>query len=626
MTQRANPSVNRPVEAFKSAGAIALAGGTENGWISPADSPSDISIQDRAIFQENLEAFEENSQSDSLEVFIAPGEAFVFGSWIAKDTETSVSLAPSTSNQTIYVGWNNNESNDVIIGPNEAFNNGPNDTDQRIPLYEFDTDGSGVTSVSDMRQIGKALEPNKISVGEELGLPVYSDPANAEAKEGNIIFIEESQYTNLIDGIAVYFNGEWRRTRKTNQEIRDHVLGDSVTSSGGVSVSYDGTDLTIDGATQYTDSDSRDAVLPNILGGNALTANLDTSSSPSEVTLDVDNGAIKLDEIDESIAPTWTGSHTFEQAISQNQSPSADNDVATKEYVDSTDEGLDIKGSSRVATERDIDLTSTTDPNPVDDVTLADGDRVLVKEQADATENGIYNAVTATDPSTWTRSSDADEDVEITNGFFTFVEEGLENSSIGFVIVDDNPTLGTDPINFSPFSDAGQTGAGTALTKTGDTISHSDTSSQADVSASNGAAVTDLVFDDQGHTTSADTTDFDSRYVQEDGDTISGTLTVTGEIDASSAEQIISATYPTLTDAKNASVSEGAVVYIADEESLYIRDSDSFEKVPTFDIIKDWVNNESDVPKADVARGFEARTDYPNNPGSGRVVFRTDKT
>jgi len=272
MTQRANPSVNRPVEAFKSAGAIALAGGTENGWISPADSPSDISIQDRAIFQENLEAFEENSQSDSLEVFIAPGEAFVFGSWIAKDTETSVSLAPSTSNQTIYVGWNNNESNDVIIGPNEAFNNGPNDTDQRIPLYEFDTDGSGVTSVSDMRQIGKALEPNKISVGEELGLPVYSDPANAEAKEGNIIFIEESQYTNLIDGIAVYFNGEWRRTRKTNQEIRDHVLGDSVTSSGGVSVSYDGTDLTIDGATQYTDSDSRDAVLPNILGGNALTA------------------------------------------------------------------------------------------------------------------------------------------------------------------------------------------------------------------------------------------------------------------------------------------------------------------------------------------------------------------
>ena len=129
MTQRANPSVNRPVEAFKSAGAIALAGGTKDGWISPADETSDISVQDPAIDDDVLTAFEQSSTIDSTTVTIGPGEGFVFGSWIVKDTETEVDLAPSTPGQIVYLGWNNNEANDVIIGLTDSFNNGQNDVD-----------------------------------------------------------------------------------------------------------------------------------------------------------------------------------------------------------------------------------------------------------------------------------------------------------------------------------------------------------------------------------------------------------------------------------------------------------------------------------------------------------------
>jgi len=192
MTQRANPSVNRPTEAFKTAGAIALAGGTEDGWISPSDETSDISIQDPAISDEDLSAFTESSVTDSTTITIDPGEAFVFGSWIVKDTETEVELAPSTPDQTVFLGWNNNEANDVIIGLVDDFNNGPNDVDQRIPLYDFDTDASGVTSVTDRRYLGKRINAANISIAETLGLPVYSGTTNADSEQGSAIYIDGS--------------------------------------------------------------------------------------------------------------------------------------------------------------------------------------------------------------------------------------------------------------------------------------------------------------------------------------------------------------------------------------------------------------------------------------------------
>jgi len=145
------------------------------------------------------------------------------------------------------------------------------------------------------------------------------------------------------------------------------------------------------------------------------------------------------------------------------------------------------------------------------------------------------------------------------------------------------------------------------------------------VSAAAGSAVTDVELDEYGHTTSVSTTDLDQRYVESSGDEISY-LTVTGSIDASTANELLTATYTTLTNAEGASLSEGALVYVSDEESLYLQDSDDLVEVPTIEAVQTWVNNNADVPIADVARGFEARTDYPSNPESGRVVFRTDKT
>ena len=90
-------------------------------------------------------------------------------------------------------------------------------------------------------------------------------------------------------------------------------------------------------------------------------------------------------------------------------------------------QGLDIKSSVRAATTTDITLSGT---QTVDGVVLVAGNRVLVKNQTNASQNGIY-VVSA---STWTRAIDAEANGELTAGSFTFVEEGTYNSDSGWVI------------------------------------------------------------------------------------------------------------------------------------------------------------------------------------------------
>lgn len=110
---------------------------------------------------------------------------------------------------------------------------------------------------------------------------------------------------------------------------------------------------------------------------------------------------------------------------------------------------IDWKESARAAADSNIDLSSSSDPNPVGGVTLNDGDRVLLKSQSTASENGLYSAVTATDPTTWTRTTDADEDQEVTAGMAVPIEEG-DNAGVRYVLTTSNPiTVGSTGLTFS---------------------------------------------------------------------------------------------------------------------------------------------------------------------------------
>jgi hypothetical protein len=146
--------------------------------------------------------------------------------------------------------------------------------------------------------------------------------------------------------------------------------------------------------------------------------------------------------------------------------------IATKGYVDAARQGLDVKQSVRVATTAPINLSADLEAGDlIDGVTLVAGDRVLVKNQSTAIENGIYVAVSSGAAS---RSSDANgtaDTGELLPGTFTFVEEGTVNSDKGFVVSTNGTiTIDVTQIAWTQFSGAGSFEAGDGISQTGNTI------------------------------------------------------------------------------------------------------------------------------------------------------------
>jgi len=129
--------------------------------------------------------------------------------------------------------------------------------------------------------------------------------------------------------------------------------------------------------------------------------------------------------------------------------------LATREYVDTVIvealSKLDYKHSVLAATTENIVLSGI---QTVDGEQLSAGARVLVKDQAQAKENGIYVVPAA---GVWKRTQDADTSVEVTPGLFVGVEKGTINGDSVWQLVTDAPiVLGTTALSFEMV--AGRTG------------------------------------------------------------------------------------------------------------------------------------------------------------------------
>lgn len=179
--------------------------------------------------------------------------------------------------------------------------------------------------------------------------------------------------------------------------------------------------------------------------------------------------------------------------------PVAGIDIANKDYVDSVAQGLDIKASAEYATTGNITLSGLGTQAGGDWPTaLTAGMRILVKNQTNAANNGIY----AASSSGWTRTPDADTWNELVSAFI-FVRQGTTQSDTGWVCtVDPGGTLGVTPITWTQFSGAGTYTAGTGLTLTGTVFSITNTGVTA-TSYGTASAVPTIAVNAQGQITSA---------------------------------------------------------------------------------------------------------------------------
>ena len=285
----------------------------------------------------------------------------------------------------------------------------------------------------------------------------------------------------------------------------------NITSNGAFSAAsgtFTGNIIIGNGGNIGSTSDT-DAIQIEADGDVVLSQDLAVTGSHTVTGATVLNGAVTLgDASADAVAITGTATFTpsadfdggFTVASSQtidmggNQitnvaDPTQAQNAATKAYVDAVKTGLNVKDSAKLATtaalaastyangSSGVGATLTANANgalTIDSVAVSTSDRVLVKDQADAAQNGIYtvtNTGGAGAAFVLTRATDADTGAELPGGTFIFVTQGTNNADNGFTFTHNGtPTIGTTDLTVAQFSGAGQIDAGAGLTKSGNTL------------------------------------------------------------------------------------------------------------------------------------------------------------
>lgn len=240
----------------------------------------------------------------------------------------------------------------------------------------------------------------------------------------------------------------------------------------------------------------------------APTASVDTNTTQVATTAYVvGQGYLKSGTASSTYAPlaspTFTGTVTVPTPVNAT-------DAVTKIYVDNIAQGLHVHAPCAAATPNTLaSLTSGTVTynngtngvgatltlqnalTTLDGRSLQNGDRILVKNEATAANNGIYTW--ATGGTVLTRATDYDTPTEMAGGDFTFVQNGTLYNDTGWVMTDPVTTVGTTAVNFVQFSGAGTYTAGTGLALNGTVFSNTGvlslagTTNEITVSASTGS-------------------------------------------------------------------------------------------------------------------------------------------
>ncbi len=127
--------------------------------------------------------------------------------------------------------------------------------------------------------------------------------------------------------------------------------------------------------------------------------------------------------------------------------PSNNSDVAIKSYVDNAVAGLRTRIIAEVATTANVNLSNGLEAgDTIDGVTLVAGDRVLVKDQSTATENGLYLAVSSGAAS---RDPEHDTIAELSGGMVVVNQGSTNDNKIFLCTTDSDGSLGSTNITYT---------------------------------------------------------------------------------------------------------------------------------------------------------------------------------
>jgi hypothetical protein len=321
------------------------------------------------------------------------------------------------------------------------------------------------------------------------------DHANGTLTASSAILTDTNSHVDALKTTALYIGASGSGVQVTSSAAELNKL-DGVTTSTAELNKLTGATLDVaelnklDGCTASTEQLSFNDVVagtltPNktmVADGSSTINTIKTNSFYLSGTL-VTSTATELNLLDgitsiDTDLSTVAGTHTTLVSA-----------LAAKTYIDNTRSGLEVKDSVVASTTANltgaynngasgVGATLTNSGSQaafaIDGITLIANDRVLIKDQTTAAQNGVYK-VTAVGggASNWvlTRTTDCDTAGEFNSGVFFFVEKGTDNADNGFVMSQDAAiSFGTTTITFSQFSGAGQITAGSGLAKSGDTL------------------------------------------------------------------------------------------------------------------------------------------------------------
>ena len=188
-----------------------------------------------------------------------------------------------------------------------------------------------------------------------------------------------------------------------------------------------------------------------------------TGSGTADVATFTAAGRALVDDADASAQRTTLGLGTISTQDANNVSisggsvtglgsPSVASDAATKNYVDQAIAGLRTRIIAEAATTANIDLTADLqNGDTLDGVTLVTGDRVLVKDQTDATANGLYIVVAS---GTASRDPEHDTIAELSGGMVVINQGTVNDNKIFLCTTDSDATIGVSNITYTVITPA----------------------------------------------------------------------------------------------------------------------------------------------------------------------------